>query len=233
MQSPCQRCSSYNGTPIIQDYVKYPRTYHFRFSPGATRDDRTLSSHECFEGKEVVMTLKMDGENTSIYRDRIHARSLDSKQHPSRWWVRRLQSQIGQEIPEGWRICGENLHAKHTIHYQRLLSYFLGFSVWDDNNMCLGWDETLEWFSLLGITPVPVLYEGPWNEEIIRHAFSEEHDGNLCEGFVVRLRESFYYAQFRASVAKYVDAKFRKNMGKGDENFRPWYLREMVPNTLI
>lgn len=217
---------------LFQNYVKYPRTYHLRFSPGVTRDDRVLPSHECFEGKEVVMTLKMDGENTSIYKDRIHARSLDSKHHVSRWWVRRLQAQIGQEIPEGWRVCGENLYAKHTIQYQRLPSYFLGFSVWDDNNICLDWDETLEWFSLLGITSVPVVYEGVWNEKAIKLAFPEEHDGNMCEGFVVRLREAFNYAQFRASIAKYVDAKFRRDMEKDGENFRPWYLREVVPNTL-
>lgn len=217
---------------LFQDYVKYPRTYHLQFSPGVTRDDRILASHECFEGKEVVMTLKMDGENTSMYRDRIHARSLDSKHHDSRWWVKRLQAQIGQEIPEGWRICGENMYAKHTIHYEQLPSYFLSFSIWNDNNMCLAWDETLEWFSLLGITPVPVVYEGIWNEEAIRLAFPQEHNGNMCEGFVVRLREAFYYAQFRASVAKYVNSRFRKNMEKNGENFKPWYLRKVIPNAL-
>ncbi len=214
------------------DPVKYPRTYHLRFSPGATRDDRMLSSHECFEGKEVVMTLKMDGENTTMYRDRIHARSLNSKRHESRWWVQRLQNQIGPEIPEGWRVCGENLYAQHTISYQGLPSYFLGFSIWNADNMCLGWDETLEWFSLLNITSVPVVYEGIWDEETIRHAFPSEHNGNMCEGFVVRLREAFSYAQFQVSVAKYVDAQFRQNAEKDGENFKPWYLRAVVPNTL-
>lgn len=217
---------------LFQNYVKYPRTYHLKFSPGVTRDDRMLASHECFEGKEVVMTLKMDGENTTMYRDRVHARSLDSKRHESRWWVQRLQGQIGQDIPEGWRVCGENMYAKHTIPYQGLPSYFLGFSIWNADNICLGWDETLEWFSLLGLASVPVMYEGIWNEEAIKLAFPREHGGNMCEGFVVRLREAFHYSQFRASVAKYVDAKFRIDMEKDGENFKPWYLRTVVSNIL-
>jgi hypothetical protein len=217
---------------LFQDYVKYPRTYHLQFSPGATRDDRVLHSHECFEGKEVVMTLKMDGENTTMYRDRIHARSLDSKHHESRWWVKRLQAQIGQEIPEGWRVCGENMYAEHTIRYERLPSYFLGFSIWNNDNVCLGWDETLEWFSLLGIAQVPVIYEGIWDEKIVLNSFPEEYNGNPCEGFVIRLREAFHYAQFRTSVAKYVSAQFRKSMEGDEENFKPWYLRKVVPNRL-
>ena len=35
-------------------------------------------------GKQVIVTEKMDGENTSMYRHRIHARSIDSLPHPSR-----------------------------------------------------------------------------------------------------------------------------------------------------
>lgn len=36
----------------------------------------------------VVITEKMDGENTTLYRDGLHARSLDSRHHPSRNWVK-------------------------------------------------------------------------------------------------------------------------------------------------
>ena len=59
-------------------YYKYPRTPHLPFSPGGTKDDRRLRDINCFVGKEVVVTEKMDGENTSIYRDYYHARSINS-----------------------------------------------------------------------------------------------------------------------------------------------------------
>jgi len=216
------------------DRLKYPRTYHLRFSPGATRDDKVLASHDVLEGRQVVVTLKMDGENTTMYRDRVHARSLDSGPHESRWWVRDLQARIGDGIPEGWRVCGENMYAKHTIHYNALQSYFLAYSVWDDGNICLGWDETLEWLMLLGIVPVPVLYEGVWDEGAVRAAFPKTHRGDPCEGFVVRLREAFCYSRFTSSVAKYVDPKFRRQMEQDEATAgsKPWYLRAVVPNRL-
>lgn len=42
---------------------KYPRTYHLSSSPGKTSDDKVISDMSEFEGKEVVVTEKMDGEN--------------------------------------------------------------------------------------------------------------------------------------------------------------------------
>ena len=64
--------------------VRYPRTYHLPWSPGATDDDRVLPDVRHFEGQEVVVTAKMDGEQTTMYTDYLHARSIDWSRHPSR-----------------------------------------------------------------------------------------------------------------------------------------------------
>lgn len=48
---------------LFSRYVKYPRTYHLPWSPGATDDDRIIKSADVFKDKEVVVTVKMDGEN--------------------------------------------------------------------------------------------------------------------------------------------------------------------------
>src|SRR5579863_5868310 len=114
-------------------YFKYPRTPHLPWSPGATDDDKMLGSIEHFVGKQIVVTEKMDGENTSLYRDHSHARSLDSQMHPSRTMLRQMHATIKHEIPEGWRICGENLFAKHSIHYSNLPSYFLVFGIYNED----------------------------------------------------------------------------------------------------
>jgi hypothetical protein len=37
--------------------TKYPRTYHFPFSLGATNDDRVSEEYNFLENKEVVYTL--------------------------------------------------------------------------------------------------------------------------------------------------------------------------------
>jgi hypothetical protein len=202
--------------------VKYPRTYHLPFSEGRSSDDKVLSTLDHFHGKEVVVTMKMDGENCSIYSTGFHARSLDSRSHPSRFWVARFWSTIASSIPDGWRICGENLYAQHSIPYSDLKSYFLGFSIWNSENQCLSWDDTLEWFELIGIIPVQELYRGVFDERVLRNLVSTL-DLERDEGFVLRLASSFAYNEFSRSVAKWV----RPAHVQSDKH---WMHREVVPN---
>lgn len=201
---------------------KYPRTPHLPWSPGGSRDDLLLSDTSQFDGQLVVITEKMDGENTTLYRDGHHARSINPSPHPSRDWIRRLQSEIGYLIPEGWRVCGENLFARHSIPYEDLPSYFMIFSIWDEHNRCLSWANTEEWASLLGLHTVPVLYQGLWNEKYTR---SLRLPPTTCEGYVVRIADGFLYAEFPQKVAKYV----RPHHVQTDEH---WMLAPVSPNQL-
>ena len=115
--------------------IKYSRTPHLPFSQSITSDDKKLISVDHFIGKEIIMSEKRDGENSSLYRDYNHARSLDSSDHISQHWLKGLS--IRYDIPEDCRICGENLYAKHSIHYTNLESYFEVFSIWNEKNDCL------------------------------------------------------------------------------------------------
>lgn len=187
----------------MSKYLKYPRTLHLPWSPGVSDDDRVLQSVDQFEGREVVVLEKMDGENTTLYRDHIHARSLESVHHPSRTQVKRLHARIAHEIPEGWRICGENMQAMHSIGYSDLPDWLLVFSIWDDRNRALSWDTTLEWCQLLGLSPVPELYRGKWDADWLR---ALEIDTDVMEGYVVRLVDGFDFEAFQSSVAKWVRA---------------------------
>lgn len=206
--------------------VKYARTYHVPWSPGATRDDRIVAlddvPHLCSGETELVVTEKMDGENTTMYRDGMHARSLDYEPHPSRDWVKRLHATFAHDIPEGWRVCGENLYAKHSIGYDDLPSYLMVFSVWDGTNTCLSWDDTVEWCTLLGLCTVPVLYRGPWDTEAFRRL---ETDRDRCEGYVIRPQRAFHYSAFRKNVLKYVRAHHVQTHGH-------WMRSAVVPNGL-
>lgn len=188
---------------LFTSYVKYPRTHHLPWSEGVTDDDRIIQGLSPFEGKRVVVTEKMDGENTSMYSDYIHARSLDGRSHVSRSWVKQFWSSICGDIPSGWRICGENLYAKHSIEYKELPSFFIGFSIWNDKNECLSWDETLQWFNLLGITPAKVLYDGIYSENDIKKIWNDKN-WETTEGYVLRIADQFSYGEFKNKVAKFV-----------------------------
>lgn len=190
---------------LFTNYAKYPRTHHLPWSPGVNSDDRVVTTLQQFEGQRVVVTLKMDGENTTMYTDYIHARSLDSRGGADRAWVKQFWSTIAHDIPAGWRVCGENLWAQHSIHYDDLPSYFMGFSIWNHMNECIDWDSTLEYFELLNIKPVPVLYDGVWTEQAIRK-LADRLDPAKDEGYVVRLAGRFSYSDFRTCIAKYVRA---------------------------
>jgi hypothetical protein len=203
---------------------KYPRTPHLPWSEGATSDDKILKSVDHFENEDVVVTEKMDGENTTLYKDASHARSLDSKNHPSRNWVKQMHASIANDIPDGWRICGENVYAQHSISYKNLKSYFYVFSIWNENNECLSWDETEEWCKLLGLVHVPVLYRGKWDGKLFssKNPFKFDHD---AEGYVIRKSGKFSFSEFSKSIAKFV----RKNHVQTDTH---WMELEVVPNKL-
>lgn len=206
----------------MDNYHKYPRTAHLPWSPGATSDDIRLPVTAGFQDKEVVVTEKMDGENTSLYNNHTHARSLDSRHHSSRDWLKQWHSTIAHNIPIGWRICGENLFARHSVSYCELESYFYGFSIWNESNECLSWNDTEEWFSIFGIELVPVLYRGQWDEKLVQELVI---DTSKCEGYVVRTAEAFRYELFNQHVAKWV----RSNHVQSEQH---WMHAEIVANGL-
>lgn len=207
------------------NYFKYPRTMHLPWSPGATNDDKILQDLSIFNGKNIIITEKMDGENTTLYSDKIHARSIDSNDHPSRSWVKSLWGSIKHEIPTGWRLCGENLYAKHSISYETLPTYFMVFSVWNDANECLSWKDTVDICNMLNLQTVPVQAEMTFDETVLRkwqYALDEEKQ----EGFVIRNSESFHFNDFSKNVAKWV----RKEHVQTDEH---WMYQKVVPNKLM
>ncbi|MEU9161838.1 RNA ligase family protein [Streptomyces sp. NPDC048424] len=199
----------------------YPRTPHLPWSPGASADDVRAVGLEGLAGREVVVTEKLDGENTTLYADGLHARSLDSAHHPSRAWVKGLQGRIGPGIPAGWRVCGENLYARHSIPYEDLDSWFYGFSVWDGDH-CLDWDRTVRFLRGLGVPAPRVLWRGTFDARTLRKL---KLDTAREEGYVVRTAAGFAREDFGRCVAKWV-------RGGHVQTDTHWMFAEVVPNGL-
>lgn len=208
-------------------YVKYPRTYHLPWS-NLLKDDRMMEEDSDFEGKEVVVTIKMDGENSTLYNDYIHARSINSGNHPSRNWLKGLWSQISYLIDDDMRICGENLYAVHSLKYENLESYFNVFSIWTDMT-CLSWKETVEYAGILGLRTVPVIYEGAYDRKRIIKAFADYDSINKSEGYVIRWADEFNYCQFRSAVGKFVKPEFRQAVNNSHGH---WISKKIEVNKL-
>ena len=211
------------------DYKKYPRSFHLPFSLGLQNDDKRMSNEHCFNGKDVIVTVKMDGENTSLYREGLHARSLDSAHHPSRSVIKQIHSTIKNDIPEGWRICGENLQCKKSIHYTNLESFFYVFSVWNEKNEALSYLDTKYFCENLGLTHVEVVdcildfakEEGMSTLEKIYKEVVARGD----EGIVVRNVDSFHYKDFQDNLVKAV----RKDHVQTSVH---WMRSKLIPNIL-
>jgi hypothetical protein len=207
------------------DRIKYPRTKHCCWSRSVGDDDKVHSDMTQFYGREVVVTEKMDGESFTGYSDGYcHARSLDSRNHSSRDAVKALWGSMYYKIPIGFRVCGENLYAVHSISYDNLEGYLYGFSIWDDRNIALDWDTTIEMFKELGLTPVKVLYRGPYDEALIK-ALWDDSARERTEGYVIRVVDEIPYKDFGKYVAKFV-------RGGHVQTDSHWMSSAIVPNKI-
>lgn len=202
---------------------KYGRTYHVPISPGATSDDKVMIGLDGLLVGDLVVTEKMDGENTTIHQGGSHARSPDSRYHPSRDWLKAFAAGISPQLADGERIVGENLYARHAIGYAALPSYFLGFAVIIDGQV-QSWDATLARFEELGIVAVPTLYRGPYRVGLFED-IAASLDRTRQEGFVARVAGAFAEVEMPVRMGKYVRAGHVQ-----DEEH--WMKAELITNRL-
>ncbi len=189
---------------------KYNRTYHLPFSPGSTNDDRISDSVTSLIGIEIVITEKLDGENTGMTSGGVYARS-HAAFTDSAWSreVRQLHSMIKSSIDEDVFIFGENMEGIHSIEYTNLKSYFYMFGV-RDNNIWISWDSVEEYSYLLDIPVVPVLFRGFINSEkelqqIVEDLVKQPSAlGGKREGIVIRNAGMFHNDDFSENVMKWV-----------------------------
>lgn len=198
---------------LFRHHFKHARTPHLPWSPNAGSDsDKTKDvfgdlGELYLDIGDVVVTQKMDGEQISLYPDHYHARSIDSGYHSSRTWIGNLHGKVAHEIPNGWRVVGENLYAQHSIRYENLPSYFMVFAIFNEDNQALRWSDMKDWAAMLGLETVPLLYRGPYdraaleaNKDFWQSPFGE------AEGYVVRTAYEIDYYHWDWYVGKVVRA---------------------------
>ena len=207
---------------------KYGRTYHLPYSPGSTNDDRISDSAETLLGVDIVISEKLDGENTGMVDAGVFARSHAA--FTTSGWSREVR-QLHKYIVEGNLgedvfLFGENMEGIHSIEYSNLTSYFYIFGV-RDNNIWIPWEKVEEYSFLLDIPTVPVLFRGVVNTEkelqdIVERLVSEPSLlGGIREGIVVRNANSFHNDDFAKNIMKWVrkghvstDAHWTRNWKK-------------------
>ncbi len=227
---------------MTERLFKHPRTKNLPWSQSDSSDDVWHKHCDNFRGHNTVVTVKLDGEVAVLYPEHIHARSMDSRNGLGRSWVKQLHGTMRHDIPTGFRVVGENVYAAHSIWYWDLTTYFYVFAIFDEKQRCLPWDEIIDYSKELGLTTVPVLYEGSWNEEIIRrndwqeiefrtfetpedHVFTDTPVPTISEGYVVRVTEAFHQNDYGRYVGKMVRDRHVRTT-------RHWTDLPVLPNRL-
>jgi hypothetical protein len=196
------------------DSRKYPRTYHLPYSPGTTSDDRIAADVSALFREPVVITEKLDGENTCLNRYGVFARSHGA---PTRNpWAGYLQErwQILHRDLGSLELFGESLYAMHSIEYTGLEDYFFLFAI-RDGERWLSWDEVETYAFLLALPTVPVLFRGSLDEPSLRDrittfvrepsALSDPEVGpSQREGVVARAARELHDSEFSTHVFKWV-----------------------------
>lgn len=199
----------------MEQTTKYPRTYHLPFSEGLTNDDRKVDDNwwDYLAGHRLVLTEKLDGENQSIYKTGVFARSHAAPtENPWSINMKDIYYQVRDFLAEDEGIYGENLYAVHSILYNRLPAYFFMFAM-RNSERWYSFDEVLDVADMLNLHRVPVIetriFTSPEDLEhtIKTHMQNRKSEfGDTMEGIVVRVADSFFLEDFSKYVVKFVRA---------------------------
>ncbi|MGH1337317.1 MAG: RNA ligase family protein [Aureispira sp.] len=204
---------------------KYGRTYHLPFSKGVTNDDRVCWNWEAVLEQEILITEKLDGENTCLKADGVYARShASTTRNP---WAKNawaIWERIGHSLGR-LEIFGENLYGIHSIEYEQLPAHFFVLGIRDEGRW-LAWEEVVFYAECLDLFTVPLLEQGCFSQEelgtAIAHIMSYGSAfGGACEGIVLRPSSGFSVEKFPQKVLKYV----RENHVKTDEHWTKHWKR--------
>ena len=215
--------TQFRNVPIHMAAEKYPRTFHFPFSEGATDDDRIQAEWQDILQQELVITEKLDGENTCLKANGVYARSHGAvNRNPWARPVWDIWERIGHSLGD-LHVFGENMYAVHSIEYACLGHYFYVFAI-RDGAQWLSWDETAEYAQILELPLVPLVARGHFTENDLKKIITQkQREGSLLggtsEGVVCRTAAIFHNDDFANCVLKYV----RHNHVQTDEHWtRNW-----------
>jgi len=213
--------------------MKYPRTYHLPFSPGAP-EDKIIKDINTLLNVPVIITEKLDGSNVSIMSDKCFARShANPPKHASFDMFKAFHAQVKHLIPLQVQLFGEWLYAKHSIEYENLPGYFLLFGVRNINTqMWTSWSSVEKIAEIIGVYTVPVISRNTVfsNEKELKNLIQHYYKfpsmySKQREGFVIRHKNEFNNDNFQQCVAKWVRAEHNQI----DEH---WMRKEIVRNKL-
>lgn len=199
------------------DFFKFPSTPHLIMPPGIDiRDDKILSESERAEflQHELVIEEKIDGANLGISFDsegNIRAQNRGSYlQLPGtgQWkkldaWLAQRTDMLFEHLSDQLMLFGEWCYARHSVCYDRLPDWFLGFDVYDRRaGRFFSSQRRDTLLGEMGVAQVPLLARGHFNYPKIHEFLSvSKFSDQPAEGIYLRFDQTGWLAQ-RAKLVR-------------------------------
>ena len=211
---------------MTNDFHKFPRTPHLAvLADSVIRDDKVMSEseREMFLRHELVVEEKVDGANLGIsFGGEAHIRCQNRGaylQYPftgqwkklSEWLTPKTDILFGK-LTDRYILFGEWCYAQHSVFYDRLPDWFLGFDIFDKRRLkflsCTRRDTI---FYDIGISKIPVLKKGHFTlPELKRRIAISRLSANPAEGIYLRFDQGDWLKQ----RAKLVRPEFIQSVGE-------------------
>jgi ATP-dependent RNA circularization protein (DNA/RNA ligase family) len=202
---------------VTDDFFKFPSTPHLAILGDIDlRDDKVMSEPERndFLRHELIVEEKVDGANLGISFDRdanVRVQNRGSYlQLPGvgQWkklaeWLAPKVDALFEQLSDRFILFGEWCYARHTVAYDRLPDWFLGFDAYDR--------KAARFFSAArrndllekaGIIPVPQVARGVFTLDELSGLLAQSRFGDRpAEGLYLRSDEGDWLAR-RAKLVR-------------------------------
>jgi ATP-dependent RNA circularization protein (DNA/RNA ligase family) len=193
------------STPHLSNLAKYP-----------IRGDKVLSDHERAEflSHEIIVEEKIDGANLGISFNldgsfNLHNRgNAINPPYLGQWkkipeWLNRHIDELFDELGTSKMMFGEWCYAKHSILYNRLPDWFIGFDVYDlpqGRFLSTKYRNTI--LSKAGIPVIKELGRGLFSlESIVKMLKKSTYGDASSEGLYLRIEEG-KWLMHRAKIVR-------------------------------
>lgn len=199
------------------DFFKFPSTPHLATLAGVDiRGDKVLSEPERAEflQHDLVVEEKVDGANLGISFDsegNVRAQNRGAYLHlpgSGQWkklgdWVSPRTDALFEHLSDHFILFGEWCYAQHSVFYDRLPDWFLGFDLYDKQVgrfLASGRRDGL--LTKMCIAQVPVIARGRFTYPAIKKLLSQSIlTDKPAEGLYLRFDQNDWLAQ-RAKLVR-------------------------------
>ncbi len=207
-------------------FFKFPPTPHLALLGDIeVRGDKVLSESERYDllRHDVVVEEKVDGANLGISFDGegivraqnrggyLHLPSSGQWKKLASWLAPKIDS-LFEELTDRYILFGEWCYAQHSVVYDRLPDWFLGFDIYDISSAgflsCPHRDKILR---AIAISQVPKIGRGQFTLAELTELLSQSHlSDKPAEGLYLRFDQGDWLAQ----RAKLVHPMFVRSVGQ-------------------